>query len=41
MSISSDCKLLLYADDSAILFSHKAVNVISDRLGKELKYCSN
>ena len=34
MSINSDCKLWLYADDSAILFSHKEVNVISDRLGK-------
>ena len=41
MSISSDCKLLLYADDSAILFSLKEVHVISDRLGKELKSCSN
>ena len=41
MSISSDCKLLLYADDSLILFSHKAVNVIFDRFGKELKSCSN
>ena len=41
LSISSDCKLMLYADDSAILFSHKDVNVISDRLGKELRSCSN
>ena len=41
LSISSDCKLMLYADDSAILFSHKEVNVISDRLGKELRSCSN
>ena len=37
MRISPDCKLLLYADDSAILFSHKEVNVSSDRLGKVLK----
>ena len=27
MSISSDCKLLLYADNSPILFSHNEVNV--------------
>ena len=31
MSTSSDCKLLLYADDLAILFSHNEINVISDR----------
>ena len=41
MSRSFACKLLLYADASAILFSHREVNVISDRLGKELKSCSN
>ena len=41
LSISSDCKLMLYADDSAILFSNKKVNVTYDRLVKELKSCSH
>ena len=41
MSISSYCHLLLYAEDSAILFSHEEVNVISDRLGNESKPSSN
>ncbi len=39
-SISSDCKLLLYADDSTILFSHQDPNIISSKLGDELKSCS-
>jgi len=39
-SISSDCKLLLYADDSTILFSHRNPEVISKKLGKELQSCS-
>ena len=34
ISINSDCKLLLYADDSTILFSHKDPQVISKKLGK-------
>ena len=43
MSISNnyDCKLLLYADDSTIVFSHKDPQVISKKFGKELKSCSN
>lgn len=41
ISINSDCKLLLYADDSTILFSHKDPQVISKKLGKELESCSN
>ena len=41
ISINSDCKLLLYADDSTIIFSHKNPDVISDRLGKELESCSD
>ena len=28
LSIDNDCKLILYADDSAILFSHKCVDTI-------------
>ena len=39
-SISSFCKLILYADDSAILFSHKDPSYISQVLGKELENCS-
>jgi len=35
LSVSSDCKLMPYADDSAILFSNKEVNVTYDRLRKE------
>lgn len=37
ISISSDCKLLLYADDST--FSRNP-DVISEKLGKELQSCS-
>ena len=39
-SISSECKLLVYADDSAILYSNKDSQVISDKLGLELELCS-
>ena len=28
-SVTADCKLIIYADDSAILFSHKDPEVIS------------
>ena len=41
ISIQSDCKLLLYADDSTIIFSHKDPDVISQKLGKELESCSH
>ena len=40
LSISSECKLLLYADDSAILYSNKDSRVISDKLCLELEMCS-
>ena len=40
ISISSECTLLLYADDSAILFSHKNPEVISRHLSSELGSCS-
>ena len=39
-TISGECKLMLYADDSAILYSHKDPRVISERLGQELESCS-
>ena len=39
ISISPECKLLLYADDSAILFSHKNPEVISRKLSSELQSC--
>ena len=32
--------LLLYADDSTILFSHGNPDVISEKLGKELQSCN-
>ena len=38
--ISKKCKLILYVGDSAILFSHKDPNVISQVLGQELENCS-
>ena len=41
ISIQSDCNLLLYADDSTIIFSHKDPDVISQKLGKELESCSH
>ena len=34
------CKLLLYADDSTILFSHKDPDQIANKLGKVLESCS-
>ena len=40
ISINSDCKLLLYADDSTIMFSHKNPEFISQKLGQELESCS-
>ena len=39
-SIDSDCKLLLYADDSTNLFIHKDPDVIADKFGKVFKSCS-
>ena len=39
ISIDSDCKCLLYADDSTILFSHKDPDLIASKLGKGLKSC--
>ncbi len=30
ISIDQECKLILYADDSAILFSHKDSDVVSN-----------
>ena len=40
LSISSGCKLLLYADDSAILYSSKDSQVISKKFGSEQEMCS-
>ncbi len=39
LSVDPDCKLLLYADDSAILFSHKDPDVIAQKLGSVLGSC--
>ena len=41
ISIDSQCKLILYADDSAILFAHKDHNVIFSKLGNVLASCSS
>jgi hypothetical protein len=40
-SIDPDCKLILYANDSAILFCHKNPDFISEKLFTVLKQCSN
>ncbi len=37
MLVSVKCKLLLYADDSVLLVSHKYLGAISDTLSKELE----
>ena len=39
-SIDSDCKLILYADDSAIVYAHKDPHIISRKLGSVLDKCS-
>ena len=39
MNISITCKLSLYADDSALLFSHRDARAIADRLSFELSSC--
>jgi hypothetical protein len=39
IDIESDCKVLLYADDTAILFSDKNTKVISQKLSGMLKSC--
>ena len=36
---SVQCQLSLYADDSALMFSHSDANVIAERLGRELSSC--
>ena len=41
ISIDPDCKLLLYADDSTIMFSHKDPDQIAHKLGKVLESCSD
>ena len=39
MNISLTCRLSLYADDSALLFSHRNPQIIADRLSTELSTC--
>ena len=41
MPMSLKCKLLLYADDSALLISGKEPNKIAEELSKELSSCRN
>jgi hypothetical protein len=40
-SIDQDCKVLLYADDTAILFSHNDTRVISEKLLKSCHMFTN
>lgn len=37
ININSDCKLLLYADDSTIMLTHENPEFISRKLGEELE----
>ena len=39
MSISINCRLSLYADDSALIFSHRDSAVVAERLSTELLSC--
>ena len=39
MSVSLDCQLSLYADDSALFFSHKNPSEVASRLSNELSNC--
>ena len=39
MSISLNCRLSLYADDSALLFAHHDYRVIANHLSGELSFC--
>ena len=39
MNISLTCRLSLYADDSALIFSHRDPVIIADRLSMELSTC--
>ena len=39
MNLSINCRLSLYADDSALLFSGRDSNVIAERLSAELSIC--
>ena len=41
MYFSLNCRLSLYADDSALFFFHKDPIVIADRLSVELSNCKN
>ena len=41
VSIDSDCKVILYADDTAILFSHTDPKAISQKLSLMLDSCKN
>ena len=40
-SDNADCQLILYDDDSVILFSHKDPKVISQKLSEVMESCSN
>ena len=41
ISIDPDCKLLIYANDSTILFSLSDPDQIANKLGKILESCSD
>ena len=41
VSIEKDCKLIVYVDDSAILFTHKNPDAISSKLGNVLEKFSD
>ena len=39
MSTCISCKLLLYADDAILLYSHNDINTVTDLLSKEVSHC--
>jgi hypothetical protein len=39
MTTCTSCKLLLYADDAILLYSHSDINTVTDQLSKEVSHC--
>lgn len=39
--VDDDCKLILYADDCAILYAHRDHDIIAQKLGNALEKCSS
>ena len=39
METAVNCKLVLYSDDSVLIVSDKNPDIVSDKLGQEMKNC--